>query len=65
MEISEFCGNIHAPWILSAFRVYICISWILSEFRPFCLSHFTHLVKVTGAITKMVSRVCSKIVLVV
>ena len=34
--MSVFCGNIHIPWILSAF----CL---------FYLSHFTYLVKVTGA----------------
>ena len=40
VEISMFCGyyhtsrgNIHVPWILSAFRGYICITWILSAFR--------------------------------
>ena len=60
--LSVFRGNIHVPWILSAFCVYIrilwrlstfCVNihvlWILSEFRPFYLSHFTHIVKVTGA----------------
>ena len=60
--LSAFCGNIHVPWILSAFCVCICISCrlsvfcgnihvssILFAFRPFYLSQFTHLVRVTGA----------------
>ena len=34
--LSAFCGNIHVLWILSAF----CLLYF---------SHFTHLVKVTGA----------------
>ena len=36
-RLSAFCGNIHVPWILS--------SLIL-----FYLSHFTHIVKVTGTV---------------
>ena len=60
--LSAFRGNIHVPWILSAFHVFICIlwrlsafrgnihvPWILSVFRPFYLSSFTCLVKLTGA----------------
>ena len=60
--LSAFCENIHVTLILSAFCVYICILWILSAFSgnihvpwilyAFCsfyLSHFTHIVKLTGA----------------
>ena len=36
-RLSLFCGNIHVPWILS-------------ELRLFYLSHFIHILKVTGAI---------------
>ena len=60
--LSKLRGNIRVTWILSAFCVYICIllrlsvfrgniqvPWILPTFCLFYLSHFTHLVKVTGA----------------
>ena len=60
--LSAFCGDVHVPWILSAFFVCIRISWMLSvfcgnihvpwrlsAFHSFYLTHFTHIVKVTGA----------------
>ena len=60
--LSAFHGNIHVPWILSAFCGCICTLCILSEFcgnthfpcilsafRPFYLSYFARLLKVTGA----------------
>ena len=56
--LSAFCGNIHISWRLSAFCGNIHIPLMLSAFRPFYLSHFTYLVKVTVAFELFVFSFC-------